>query len=75
MHMWEVDLRERQERVGGLASTFLPSINSPPLTLPAHGFDVQILPPALTHSANSFLCDRISTKPGLVSRTRKGLPT
>lgn len=42
---------------------------------PAFGPPIYCLPPALTHSANSFLCVRISTKPGLVSSIRKGLPT
>lgn len=31
-------------------------------------------PPFLTHSANSFLCCRMSTKPGLLSSTRNGFP-
>lgn len=42
----------------------------PPLFHPAY-----CLSPALTHSANSFLCVRMSTNPGLVSSTRNGLPT
>lgn len=36
---------------------------------------IQLFPPVLTHSANSFLCALISTNPGLVSSTRNGLPT
>jgi hypothetical protein len=55
------------------------TLSTPPLSHYDH-FAIQLLgacpfPPSRTHSANSFLCFRISTKPGLLSNTRNGFPT